>query len=172
MTVSVAPTCPKVVHIHPSCGEPSNSSVGENFVPLITINEYSLVSQEIQETPHLLLPSPRVSKANTQLRVGVGAVYSILIRVFRVLGRKNRFVPTDRERRETMDKKQLKKILAGFSVASLLAGSTLTLYGCATKGKTSCSGTGSCSGTKQEGTETSCSGKTSCSGTKGKTSCS
>lgn len=71
-----------------------------------------------------------------------------------------------------MDKKQLKKILAGFSVASLLAGSTLTLSGCATKGKTSCSGTGSCSGTKQEGTETSCSGKTSCSGTKGKTSCS
>lgn len=65
-----------------------------------------------------------------------------------------------------MDKKQLKKILAVFSVASLLAGSTLTLYGCATKGKTSCSGT------KQEGTETSCSGKTSCSGTKGKTSCS
>lgn len=79
-----------------------------------------------------------------------------------------------------MGKKQLKKILAGFSIASLLTGSVLTLSGCNTKGSTSCSGKTSDSETKQEGTKTSCSGtkeegaKTSCSGTKegAKTSCS
>ncbi len=90
------------------------------------------------------------------------------------MGRKNLLVPTKEERREHMGKKQLKKILAGFSIASLLTGSVLTLSGCATKGSTSCSGKTSCTGTKQEGTKTSCSGmkegaKTSCSGTKGET---
>ena len=72
-----------------------------------------------------------------------------------------------------MDTKRLKKILAGFSVATLITGAGLTFTGCAT---TSCSGKGnckcgktSCSGMKQEGSQTSCSGKTSCGG---KTSCS
>ncbi len=83
-------------------------------------------------------------------------------------------MPTKEERREHMGKKQLKKILAGFSIASLLTGSVLTLSGCNTKGSTSCSGKTGDSETKQEGTKTSCSGtkegaKTSCSGTKGET---
>ena len=63
-----------------------------------------------------------------------------------------------------MDKKQLKKILAGLSIAGLLAGAGLTINGCA---KTSCSG-----GTVEQGSQTSCSGsKTSCGGSKTKTSC-
>ncbi len=62
-----------------------------------------------------------------------------------------------------MDGKDLKKIVAGLSIAGLLAGSTMAVTGCA-------AGT-SCSGTKKESGATSCSGtKTSCSGTK--TSCS
>jgi radical SAM modification target selenobiotic family peptide len=60
-----------------------------------------------------------------------------------------------------MDKKKLKKILAGISMASLLATTSLTLFGCATDGK----------GTKVEDVKTSCSGgKSSCS-VGGKTSC-
>ena len=62
-----------------------------------------------------------------------------------------------------MDNKRLKKILAGLSIASLLAGAGLTFTGCAT---TSCSGKTSCSGTQTEGAKTSCSGKTSCGGKK------
>ena len=71
-----------------------------------------------------------------------------------------------------MNTKRLKKVLAGFSVATLITGAGLTFTGCAT---TSCSGETSCSGAKQEGSQTSCSGmkeggsQTSCSG---KTSCS
>ena len=83
-----------------------------------------------------------------------------------------------------MESKQLKKILAGFSIMSLITGSALTLNSCASKKstscsgtkqegtKTSCSGTTSCSGAKDEGAKTSCSGGSSCSGTKTKTSCS
>ena len=64
-----------------------------------------------------------------------------------------------------MESNQLKKILAGFGIVSLITGSVLTLNSCATKQSTSCTGT------KQEQTKTSCSGtKTSCSGAK--TSCS
>lgn len=69
-----------------------------------------------------------------------------------------------------MERNDLKKILAGFSIAGLLTGAVLTAPGCATKGQTSCSGTKqegmktSCSGSKTEGAKTSCSGaKTSCS---------
>ena len=62
-----------------------------------------------------------------------------------------------------MDTKRLKKVLAGFSVATLITGAGLTFTGCAT---TSCSGKTSCSGMKQEGSQTSCSGKTSCGGNK------
>jgi len=46
-----------------------------------------------------------------------------------------------------MDTKRLKKVLAGFSVATLITGAGLTFTGCAT---TSCSGKTSCSGMKQE----------------------
>ncbi len=60
-----------------------------------------------------------------------------------------------------MDKKKLKKILAGISMAGLLATTSLTLFGCATDGNDK----------KVEDVKTSCSGgKTSCS-TGGETSC-
>ena len=67
-----------------------------------------------------------------------------------------------------MNKKDLKKILAGIGIAGLISGSAMTVTGCATheKGaavKTSCSGK----------TETSCSGKTKTSyAAHTKTSCS
>ncbi|MBW2565312.1 MAG: selenobiotic family radical SAM modification target peptide [Deltaproteobacteria bacterium] len=50
-----------------------------------------------------------------------------------------------------MEIKQLKKILASFGLAGLLATAGLTLSGCATPpaDQTSCSGGSSCSGEKQ-----------------------
>ena len=61
-----------------------------------------------------------------------------------------------------MDKKKLKKILAGISMASLLATTSLTLFGCATDGNDK----------KVEDGKTSCSGgKSSCSIGGGKSSC-
>ena len=48
-----------------------------------------------------------------------------------------------------MDTERLKKVLAGFSVVTLIASSGLTFTGCATT---------SCSGMKKEGAQTSCSG--------------
>jgi len=87
-----------------------------------------------------------------------------------------------------MDKKQLKRMLAGFAIASLVTGANLTMVGCDTGSetgstddtqtegtKTSCSGGTSCSGSTTDDTKTSCSGGTSCSGKKtddAKTSCS
>ena len=69
-----------------------------------------------------------------------------------------------------MANNRLKKVLAGVSIATLIAGAGLTFTGCTT---TSCSGKTSCSGMQKEGSQTSCSGKTSCSGgDSGKTSCS
>jgi len=86
-----------------------------------------------------------------------------------------------------MDKKQLKRMLAGFAIASLVTGANLTMVGCDTGSetgstddtqtegtKTSCSGGTSCRSTTDD-TKTSCSGGTSCSGKKtddAKTSCS
>jgi hypothetical protein len=65
-----------------------------------------------------------------------------------------------------MDNGDLKKVLAGISLATLLAGSALGISGCASdsdmkKGS-------SCSGVKQDSSKSSCSGKTdsSCSGKK------
>jgi len=73
------------------------------------------------------------------------------------------------KRREDMANDRLKKVLAGVSMATLIAGAGLTFTGCAT---TSCSGNTSCSGMQKEGSQTSCSGKTSCSGGSGeKTGC-
>lgn len=81
-----------------------------------------------------------------------------------------------------MDKKQLKRMLAGFTIASLVTGANLTMVGCDTASETG--GTGetqtegtktSCSGSTTNDTKTSCSGGTSCSGNKtddAKTSCS
>ncbi|MFH1672738.1 MAG: SbtA family thio(seleno)oxazole RiPP natural product precursor [Pseudomonadota bacterium] len=66
-----------------------------------------------------------------------------------------------------MDLKKLKKILAGFSIAGLIAGASLPTIGCATpdeKTQTSCSGS-SCSGKTQPDDDK---GKSSC----GKSSCS
>ncbi|MDY6989642.1 MAG: SbtA family thio(seleno)oxazole RiPP natural product precursor [Thermodesulfobacteriota bacterium] len=69
-----------------------------------------------------------------------------------------------------MARNRLRKVLAGMSVVTLIAGAGLTFTGCAT---TSCSGKTSCSGMQKEGSQTSCSGKTSCSGGGGdkKTGC-
>jgi radical SAM modification target selenobiotic family peptide len=41
------------------------------------------------------------------------------------------------KRRWTMDKQEIKKILAGLSIAGLLAGASLSIAGCATKGEAS-----------------------------------
>ena len=62
-------------------------------------------------------------------------------------------------RRNPMDSKHLKKILAGFAVAGLVSGANM-----AKAGDQSESGSSSCSGTKTEGSKTGCSGKTGCGG--------
>ncbi len=60
-----------------------------------------------------------------------------------------------------MDKKKLKKILAGISMVGLLATTSLTLSGCATDGNDK----------KVEDVKTSCSGGMSSCSIGGKTSC-
>lgn len=73
-----------------------------------------------------------------------------------------------------MNPKELKKILKSVSLASLIVAGGVTLGGCGTTGKSSCS---SCAGkgdkdkTQAEEGKTSCSGKTSGSD-EGKTACS
>jgi len=63
-----------------------------------------------------------------------------------------------------MDNGDIKKILAGLSLATLLAGSAYGLSGCASD--SDMKNGSSCSGVKQESQKSSCSGKTdsSCSG--------
>ncbi len=57
-----------------------------------------------------------------------------------------------------MEANELKKVLAGFCIAGLIAGSSLTLGGCSTTGDRNGRDSGSSS------SQTGCSGGSSCSG--------